>query len=88
MNLVFYSFIAANSLAAVRLITYQRRGADYKAHFSILAYALAVSFIGQVCHALFDCAPVFLWDSVTSVIFCVLVFRARGNVSKIVRLSL
>ena len=88
MNFIFYSFIAANSLAAVRLITYRRRGADYKAHMSILAYALAVSFIGQVCHALFDCAPVFLWDSVISTIFCVLIFRASGNVSKIMRLSI
>lgn len=77
--------VAANVLIAGRLICYQRHGARYRPVMSILAYLLIVCAGGQVIDVLVNRAPVSIWDAGFAVVVALLVVRARGNVSCIVR---
>lgn len=87
MTAITTAFVTVNLLALTRLLTYQREGSSHKPGMSFIAYILIVAFMGQVVHVVFDQMPVCPWDLVISSILCTLVFRARGNVAKIVRLA-
>lgn len=77
-------FVTSNILAVIRIFTYQRGESSYKASVSIIAYVLAVSLMGQVIAAMGDARTVTPWDSILSISLCTLLFRAQGNVAKLV----
>ncbi|WP_370599568.1 phage holin family protein [Pseudomonas nitroreducens] len=81
------------SAICVRIASYRRRGARYRAGVSLLAYLLSV---GSGCYSLtffldvlrghphYSLSP---WLLIILAVLAVLVFKARGNVARIVRID-
>ena len=84
-NIITVVFIVANVISCGRLLSYQRGEGQFKYHFSCLAYVLIVSTGGQAIVATLESVPVSLWASILSVVLCVLIVRAKGNVATLVR---
>jgi len=84
-NIIEFVFIAANMISCGRLLSYRRGQGQFKYHFSCLAYVLIVCTGGQAIVATLEAAPVSLWASILSVVLCVLIVRAKGNVATLVR---
>lgn len=79
--------VLANLATAARLFGYQRHGARYRVWAAVLAYLLIMCTGGQALDVLFNQVPVTLWQAGVAVVLAVLVYRARGNVARIVRLQ-
>ncbi len=86
-NIIDLSFIVANIISCGRLLSYERGGAEFKLHMSWIAYILVVSTGGQAIAAALEPVPVTVWASAISIVLCVLVLRAKGNVASIVRIT-
>lgn len=78
--------VTANVFTAGRLICYRRGASRYRPSMSALAYLLIVCSGGQAIDVVVNHAPVSLWEAGFSVVVAMLVWRARGNVSCIVRI--
>lgn len=86
-NIIDTVFIAANIISCGRLLTYERGGADFKLHMSWIAYILVVCTGGQAIEAALEPVPVTIWACGISIVICVLILRAKGNVAAIVRIT-
>ncbi|EPH33243.1 hypothetical protein L293_0842 [Acinetobacter gyllenbergii CIP 110306 = MTCC 11365] len=49
-----------------------------------MATILIASFMGQSVHILLFKDPVTLWDAVFSILLAVIIYRAKGNVAKVI----
>ncbi|HHR6079094.1 TPA: phage holin family protein [Providencia alcalifaciens] len=82
---IYINFFSC-SLAAIRLINYQRNGAQYKFSASLIAWALIV-LLGSVPLRIltndYTCADPF--EVGINVTLCVLILLSRGNVMQILR---
>lgn len=85
MIVVFYLLL--NSLIVLRLVTYDSDGATYKWHMSAAAYLLTISSGAQIVDVSLGGATVSIWDVITAAILCILLIRARGNVSRIIGIA-
>lgn len=90
-----WTFVAGALCGAIclRIAAYRRQGARYRAGVSWMAYLLAV---GTGCESLSITLSVMLAKPVTAVspfilavlfVLLVLVYRARGNVARILRMD-
>jgi hypothetical protein len=80
-------YIVLNLVIVLRLITYMPGEASYKWHISLAAYLLTISSGAQVVNVALHSATVSVWDVINAAILCVLVLRAGGNISRIVKLE-
>lgn len=79
--------VLANLATAARIFGYQRRGSRYRIWAAVLAYLLIACTGGQALDVLFNHVPVTVWQAGVAVVLAALVYRARGNVARIVRLQ-
>lgn len=86
-NIIDLVFIAANIVSCARLLTYERGDSNFKPHMSWIAYILVVCSGGQAIDAALEPVPVTIWASIISIVLCVLILRAKGNVAAIVRIT-
>lgn len=77
--------VLANVATAGRLLTYRRGDSRYRPGMSLLAYLLIVCSGGQAIDIVVNQAEVSGWETGFAVVLAMLVLRARGNVSCIVR---
>lgn len=77
--------VIANLVTAARLILYRRGGSQFKRGMSVIAWALIVLTGGYAIDVVFNATPVSPYGSGLSVVLMILVLRAHGNVSKVVR---
>jgi hypothetical protein len=84
-NIITFVYIAANVISCGRLLSYQRGADQFKYHLSCLSYVLIVCTGGQAIAATLESVPVSLWASILSVLLCVLIVRAKGDVAALVR---
>lgn len=89
LNALDVAFIVTSLLSIARLLTYQRAGATFKRHKSLIAWALSCAFAwitlmiitGQKCAADFPIVTL-----PTLLLITVLIFYTHGNISAIFRI--
>ena len=83
---ILFQFIAliAYIFCGLRIICFDAAGLRYHPQYSILATILIASFMGQSVHILFFKDPVTLWDAVFSILLAVIIYKAKGNVAKLI----
>lgn len=83
---LLFQFIAliAYLFCGIRIICFNQNGKKHNSSYAILATILIASFMGQSVHILFFKDPVTLWDAVFAVVLALIIFRAKGNVAKVV----
>lgn len=83
---ILFQFIAliAYFFCGIRIICFDSTGLRYHHQYSILATILIASFMGQSVHILFFKDPVTLWDAVFSILLAVIIYKAKGNVAKLI----
>ena len=86
-HVVAFAFIVANLVSCGRLLSYRRAAGEFKFRMSFLAYVLIVSTGGQAIAAMLQPEPISIWASVLSIVLCVLIVRAKGNVASLVRVA-
>ncbi|MEI2416234.1 phage holin family protein [Orrella sp. JC864] len=79
--------VVANLATAGRLLAYQRAGARYRPLISCMAYVLIVCTGAEALSILLGASTASVWSSGVAVVLSVLVWRARGNVARIVRVQ-
>lgn len=77
--------VMASLLIVCRLLTYQRRGANYCFTKSLLAYVLIFSFGAQAIDIMFNLVPVTWAQAGMTMGMTWLVLRSKGNVATIFR---
>lgn len=77
--------VIANTLTALRLIVYRRDNSSYKWEMSLVAWILIALSGGYAIDVATNLTPVSPYGAGLSVVLCVLVWRAHGNVSNVVR---
>jgi hypothetical protein len=75
--------VAAYLFCGFRIICFNPAG-NHHSGYALLAAFLIASFMGQTVHILFFKDPVTLWDAVFAVLLAVIIYRARGNVCKLI----
>lgn len=86
MDIPFEAIAAiANAVTAGRLILYRRGRSQFKRSMSVIAWALIVLTGGYSIDVVFNATPVSPYGAGLSVVLMILVLRAHGNVSKVVR---
>lgn len=68
----------------LRIICFNPIGLRYRHGYSVLATLLIASFMGQSVHILFFKDPVTLWDAIFAIVLAIIVFKSKGNVSKMI----
>lgn len=83
---ILFQFIAliAYLFCGLRIICFDSVGLRHRKDYSVLATILIASFMGQSVHILFFKDPVTLWDAVFAVLLAVIVYKAKGNVAKLI----
>lgn len=83
---ILFQFIAliAYIFCGLRIICFDPTGLRHRRLYSCMATILIASFMGQSIHILFFKDPVTLWDAVFSVFLAVIIYRAKGNVAKVI----
>lgn len=79
--------VLANLISAGRLLCYRRGSSQHWPLMSMLAYLLIVCAGGQAIDIAVNHAPTSAWQAGVSIVVAVLVVRAKGNVSHIIRLT-
>lgn len=81
-----FQFIAliAYLFCGIRIICFNKNGKQHNSRYAILATILIGSFMGQSVHILLFKDPVTLWDAVFAVVLAVIIYRAKGNVAKVI----
>ena len=83
---ILFQFIAliAYIFCGLRIICFDATGLRHHYEYSFLAAILIASFMGQSVHILFFKDPVTLWVAVFSLLLAVIIFKAKGNVAKLI----
>lgn len=78
--------VVTSFITALRLITYRKCGESrYKLNVSLLAYAMIVCSGAQVIDVIFNERYITPWHAGLSTIIMILVLKAKGNVSNIIK---
>lgn len=75
--------LIAYLFCGLRIICFNKQG-QYNANYAVLASILIASFMGQTVHILFFKDPVTLWDAVFAVFLALIIYKSKGNVSKMI----
>lgn len=86
-QIIVVAAIAANVSTAMRLLAYQRGGARYRPGISAMAYVLIVCTGAEALSIILGTSTTSLWSAGVAVVLAVLVWRAQGNVARIVRIQ-
>ncbi|SDU88037.1 phage holin family protein [Pseudomonas mucidolens] len=73
--------------SAFRLACYTRGTARYRLRISLLASVFGSALCISGLEILLYRQPASLWQAVSSVLLCTLIFRSRGNVAALLRPS-
>lgn len=85
IELVFqYIALIAYLFCGIRIICFNQAGKQHNCRYAILATILIGAFIGQSIHILFLKDPVTLWDAIFALVLAVSVYRAKGNVARVI----
>lgn len=76
--------LIAYLFCGLRIICFDSNGLRHRQGYSLLATILIASFMGQSVHILFFKDPVTVWDAVFAVLLTVIIYRAKGNVAKLI----
>lgn len=76
--------LIAYIFCGLRIICFDPTGLRHRTFYSCMATILIASFMGQSVHILFFKDPVTLWDAVFSILLAVIIYRAKGNVAKVI----
>lgn len=69
---------------SLRMICFNRNGAQFHRGYAWLATLLIAACLGQSLHILLFKDPVTVWDAFFAVFLAVLIFRTKGNVAKLI----
>ncbi|MFT4454966.1 phage holin family protein [Pseudomonas sp. RTCS2] len=78
---------SAYLFGALRLACYSRGNARYRRGISLLASLFGAALCMSGLELLLYRPPVSLWQAVTAVLLCTLIYRSRGNVAALLRPS-
>lgn len=83
---ILFQIIAliAYVFCGLRIICFDPKGLRHRTFYSFMATILIASFMGQTVHILLFKDPVTLWDAVFSVLLAIIIYRAKGNVAKVI----
>lgn len=76
--------LIAYLFCGLRIICFDSNGHRHRQGYSLLATVLIASFMGQSVHILFFKDPVTVWDAVFAALLAVIIYRAKGNVAKLI----
>jgi len=76
--------LIAYLFCGLRIICFDSNGLRHRQGYSLLATVLIASFMGQSVHILFFKDPVTVWDAVFAALLAVIIYRAKGNVAKLI----
>lgn len=76
--------LIAYLFCGLRIICFDSNGLRHRQGYSLLATILIASFMGQSVHILFFKDPVTVWDAVFATLLAAMIYRAKGNVAKLI----